>query len=410
MAGMKTAFILFMLSSAACSAAGTADAAPWALPVSTPAAQPSLSLSPDGGLNLSWIERTAEGHRLRFSSYRNGRWRTPATVAAGDNWFVNWADFPSTTQLPDGTLWAHNLVKRGVGTYAYDIVLYRSRDKGASWSKPFMVHDDGTETEHGFATMWPWSASELAVAWLDGRETAGAPGHDHGHHETDQADGKAMTLRAAVFDGNGKRLHEWPLDARTCDCCQTDAALTPDGPVVIYRDRSPEEIRDIYAVRHTAAGWLPPRQVARDGWKMPACPVNGPAIAADGDSIWAAWYTAPEETPTLRIAFSDNAGAEFRHARTFKSGPAMQGRVDLAANADGAWMVWMEESASQSLWLARLDRQLETVGSPVRVATLQGRGRATGFARMQAVGRTVYVVWTDVIDGKPELQGAQFRF
>lgn len=88
----------------------------------------------------------------------------------------------------------------------------------------------------------------------------------------------------------------------------------------------------------------------------------------------------------------------------------MQGRVDLVADADGAWMVWLEETESQSLWLTRLDRQLKNVGAPVRVAQLQGRGRATGFARMQVVAESVYIVWTDVLEGKPMLQGAQFRF
>lgn len=407
---MKRLLSFLVLASASWVSANAASASTWVLPVQNAAAQPSLSQAADGSLNLSWIERTSDGHRLRFARYRNGRWTAPATIASGDNWFVNWADFPSTTQLPDGTLWAHNLVKRGAGTYAYDVVLYRSRDKGASWSKPFTVHDDGTESEHGFATMWPWSASELAIAWLDGRETAGAPGHDHDHHGPDQTGGKAMTLRAAVFDGNGKRVHEWPLDARTCDCCQTDSTLTAKGPLVIYRDRSPEEIRDIFTLRFDSGKWREPQRVAEDNWLMPACPVNGPAIAAAGDSVWAAWYTAPEEIPALRIAYSDNAGTEFRHTRTFKSGPSMQGRVDLAANANGAWMVWLEESESQSLWLSRLDRQLNTVGSPVLVAKLQGKGRATGFARMQAVGKSVYIVWTDIIEGKPKLQGAQFRF
>lgn len=387
-----------------------ASTSPWVLPVKSSAAQPSLSKAPDGSLNLSWIERTDKGHRLRFARYRDGRWSAPSTIASGENWFVNWADFPSTTQLADGTLWAHNLVKHGTGTYAYDVVLYRSRDHGKSWSKPIVVHDDGTETEHGFATMWPWSASELAIAWLDGRETAGSSGHDHGHHEPDLAGGKAMTLRAAVFDGSGKRIHEWPLDARTCDCCQTDSAVTSKGAIVIYRDRTVDEIRDIYTTRFSGSGWQAPERVAQDDWLMPACPVNGPAIAAAGLSVWAAWYTAPDETPSLRIAFSGNAGAEFSRARTFKQGPAMQGRVDLVADADGAWMVWLEETESQSLWLTRLDRQLKNVGAPVRVAQLQGRGRATGFARMQVVAESVYIVWTDVLEGKPMLQGAQFRF
>ena len=42
------------------------------------------------------------------------------------------------------------------------------------------------------------------------------------------------------------------LDARACDCCQTDAAMTSAGPVVVYRNRTEEEIRDIYIARGTA--------------------------------------------------------------------------------------------------------------------------------------------------------------
>ena len=402
---MKSIVCFPLLFLAASHASCAADAAPWALPVTTPAAQPSLSRAPDGGLNLSWVERTAEGHRLRFSRFRNSRWSQPVTIAAGSNWFVNWADFPSTTQLPDGTLWAHNLVKRGAGTYAYDLVLYRSTDKGVTWSAPLTVHDDGTETEHGFATLWPWSASELAVVWLDGRATAGSSGHGHQHSAADGA----MTLRAAVFNADGKRVREWPLDLRTCDCCQTDAALTSAGPVVIYRDRTPDEIRDIYSIRFHDGQWHTPQAVAKDGWLMPACPVNGPAIAADGDSVWAAWYTAAGNQTSLRMAFSGNAGKRFTLSKTFKRGPEIQGRVDLAADADGAWLLWAEEQDNQTLWLTRLDRRLNA-GAPVRIARLHGRGRATGFARIQSVDRSVYVVWTDIIDGKPKLQGAQFRF
>ena len=109
---------------------------PWPLPAGSAAAQPSLSRGAGGALNLSWIERSGNGHRLKFARYADARWSATRTIAEGDNWFVNWADFPSTTQLPDGTLWAHNLVKSAKGTYAYDVVLYRSGDGGKTWSTP----------------------------------------------------------------------------------------------------------------------------------------------------------------------------------------------------------------------------------------------------------------------------------
>lgn len=378
----------------------------WPLPAGTAAAQPSLSRSADGALNLSWIERSGSGHRLKFARYSQARWSETHTIAEGDNWFVNWADFPSTTQLPDGTLWAHNLVKSAKGTYAYDVVLYRSGDGGKTWSTPIRVNDDGTPTEHGFATLWPWSKHELAIVWLDGRNTGG--GHD-AHAGHGEASGRMMTLRAAVYDSKGRKSTEWPLDASTCDCCQTDAAVTVNGPAVIYRDRDPQEIRDIYLVRHVDGRWQTPKAVASDQWRMPACPVNGPALAAHGASLWAAWYTGSGNVPKIRLAYSGNSGGSFLPARTVRTGTAVLGRVDLAADAQGAWLLWSEESAQQTLWLKRFGKNAGNDGDPVLLATLKGHGHGTGFARMQQTAQGLYVVWTDVIEGKPVLHGARVK-
>jgi hypothetical protein len=382
----------------------------WPLPATQPAAQPSLSKSPDGHLNLSWIERTDHGHRLQFARYRHGRWTATQTIAQGNDWFVNWADFPSTSTTADGTLWAHNLVKRGKGSYAYDVVLYRSRDGGRHWSKPMTVHDDRTQSEHGFATLWPWSKNEIAIAWLDGRHTV--TGNDHTHHDTPHTPQtadmeKAMTLRAATINHLGRKTNEWLLDSSTCDCCQTDSAVSQNGPVLIYRNRNEHEIRDVYITRYVAGRWQAPQLVAADNWHMPACPVNGPALSANGSSLWAAWYTGAGAQPALRVAYSNNNGVRFKHHRRLVQSSALQGRVDIQADAEGAWLMWTEESDRQRLWLQRLDEELNTPAPAQRIAVLQGRGRATGFARMQQVNGRVYVVWTDIVAGKPMLRGAQ---
>jgi hypothetical protein len=390
--------------------AGAADAISWPLPVSDGAAQPNLSKTAQGHLLLSWIERDAgSGHRLQMAEFKRDGWSTPRTIAQGANWFVNWADFPSTTALPNGMLWAHYLVKRDAGTYAYDVVLKRSADGGKTWSTPITAHDDGTQSEHGFVSLWPWSANELAVTWLDGRQTAGSGGHDHSKHQEAAGLDKAMTLRTAVFGNNGKKSREWQLDGSTCDCCQTDAALTDKGPVVIYRDRDAAEIRDIYVTRHTGNAWSTGKPVARDNWTMPACPVNGPAIAAHGSDVWAAWYTAADNRPAVRLALSSTSGDRFQTVKTIRQGEHIQGRVDVSADSEGAWLLWTEESAAQTLWLQRFDRRMAAVGKALKVAQLNSRGRATGFARMQQTPTGLYVVWTDAVNGKPRLQGALIR-
>lgn len=395
---------LFLLSPAM-----AANVQSWPLPITTSAAQPNLTQTSRGELILSWVERKNSGHRLQMATYTNAKWSTPQTIAEGDNWFVNWADFPSTTALPDGTLWAHYLVKRSAGTYAYDVMLKQSKDHGKTWSKPIIVHDDGTESEHGFVSLWPWSKNELAIAWLDGRHTAGSASHEHSVNTKQEDFGKAMTLRAAVFDSKGRKTKEWQLDQRTCDCCQTDAALTDQGPIVIYRDRDANEIRDIYTSRYTGNDWTLGTAVARDDWKMPACPVNGPAISANSHSVWAAWYSAAKDVPGVRLAHSNNSGENFKQVKTIATGEHIQGRVDVVSDKQGAWLLWAEENQSQSLWLQHFDAKMNASGKPVKIARLQGRGRATGFAKMQLTPKGLYLVWTDIANGKPAVQGALIK-
>ena len=52
---------------------------------------------------------------------------------------------------------------------------------------------------------------------------------------------------------------------------------------------------------------------------------------------------------------------------------------------------------------------MAAVGKALKVAQLNSRGRATGFARMQQTPTGLYVVWTDAVNGKPRLQGALIR-
>ncbi|MBW3549976.1 MAG: glycoside hydrolase [Proteobacteria bacterium] len=373
----------------------------WVLPTAAGAAQPDLVASSDG-LLLSWIEPLESGHALQFARYRGGAWGAPRQIARGEDWFVNWADTPHLASTADGALWAHWLQKSAAATYAYDIALTRSEDGGASWSTPVLVNDDGTPTEHGFVSLWPMSDSSLGVAWLDGRET-GSGGH--GAHATSSG---AMTLRAAGFDAALQRSGETRIDAMTCDCCQTDVALTARGPLLVYRDRTPAEIRDIAVSRLQGGRWSAGRSVHDDQWTMPACPVNGPAVAARGGEAVVAWYTAAGGTPALKLARSTDAGESFGAPVTFDRGEQVQGRVDVALDGQAAWVLWLREDAQgQSLQLARHAADLSRELQRVEVARLQGRGRGTGFPQLVLAGDTAHVVWTDVVDGRPRLRGAQ---
>ncbi len=385
----------------------------WPVPAMRGSAQPDLAVTPDGRMLLSWIS-SGQGRRpaMQFAElYPDGHWEGPRTIAVGNAMFTNWADTPHIVATPDRALWAHWLQKSAEAPYAYDVMLVRSLDHGMNWSEPRKVHDDATQTEHGFVSMWPQGDSRLGIAWLDGRNTAAAQsgGNDHDGHADGHGDGHgggAMTLRAAVFDANLRATDAAELDAMTCDCCQTDAAATVDGAVLVYRGRSEGEIRDIYATRFNGKTWSKPARVHADDWMMPACPVNGPSVAARDKDAVVAWYTAAGDTPAVKLARSVDGGAVFGKPVTVDAGAATQGRVAVAVDAQQVWIVWLrEEAGAQSLWLARYSSDLSRPLQRIKLADLQGKGRATGFPKLVLNRNAAHVVWTDVIDGEPELRG-----
>ncbi|MHC5008361.1 MAG: sialidase family protein, partial [Planctomycetota bacterium] len=270
-------------------------------PAGQGALAPNLVPVDDGAL-LTWLEpadpsdESADAvYRLRFAGFDGDAWGPPATIVEGSDLFVNWADVPSMARAGDGALVAHWLQRSGVDTYAYDVMLARSTDGGGTWKRLGPAHDDGTKTEHGFVSLVPQTDGARAF-WLDGREMGG---HDAGD----------MTLRTTLV---GETIGAGAvLDPRVCECCSTSAVMTADGPLIAYRDRSPEEVRDIFAVRRVAGAWTSPRRVHDDGWTMAACPVNGPAVDARGRLVAVAWYTGAANRPAVRVAFSRDAGATF---------------------------------------------------------------------------------------------------
>lgn len=301
-------FALSLFYLAACERDQAEDQAPDAVRMlSTPAAEgsfaPNLAMGSGGEIVLSWLEPIeADGHALKYASWTGSGWGDVHIIAAGTDWFANWADFPSVVPVA-GDLWgAHWLVRRGTGRYAYDIHAAISTDAGLSWSTPFVPHTDGTETEHGFVSMFPHE-SGIGMVWLDGRKFV--------NEVTDDVAASGMTLRSATFGADLKPSNEALVDELICDCCQTDVALTPKGPVAVYRDRTVMEIRDIYAARLVNGEWQSGQPVSNDGWEIPGCPVNGPVIQADGKRLAVAWFSAPDEKSKVQVAWSNDSGTSF---------------------------------------------------------------------------------------------------
>ncbi len=350
--------------------------------------EPALAVSPDGGLGMSWLEARREGgHALRWATLAGDVWTEPLTIAQGDSFLVNWADFPAVRVLADGGLVAHWLWKRSGGHFAYDVRVSFSRDGGRSWTAPIVPHDDGTATEHGFVSLTPAGSSALAV-WLDGREYAGKEEGDPGAR---------TQLRRALLAADAPVAEPEAIDAKVCDCCQTSAVRTPGGVLVAYRDRTDEEVRDISLVRwSTTGGWSAPYAAFPDNWKIAGCPVNGPALGAREEFVALAWYTEAADTPRVYCALSSDEGATFAERYRIDDGqPA--GRVDVVCLDGGSALVsWLEKTPEGAAISVRRVGP-DGVGSRSVVAPTSS-ARKSGFPRMAQAGDAIFLAWTDVSD------------
>lgn len=364
-------------------------------PTDADSREPDLSATQDGRIIASWVEKIGEKrYALRYAFRDQSEWTEPQTIAQGENWFINWADFPSVISMRDGSLAAHWLVKSGVGTYAYNVNIARSSDGGKTWSKPIVPHLDNTQTEHGFVSLIALNDGRVGAIWLDGRNM------EHMKEEHDEAKPLpvSMTLRYAAIDGNGKISDEAQLDERVCECCQTSAALTSDGVVAVYRDRSQTEVRDIYTIRNSGGEWALPQAVHADNWEINGCPVNGPAVAADGRNVVVAWYTGVGEAPHVKVAFSSDAGATFGNPIQVDDGETL-GRVDVLLLPDSSALVcWLSGNVDGGEIKVRRIRADGFIGPPAVIAKTD-ISRSSGFPRMARLGNEVHFAWTEF--GKP---------
>ncbi len=366
-------------------------------PVDTLSMQPYLFAN-GSELLMSWTEQKNDSvFALYVSKLTDGKWSARSEIKKGKNWFVNWADFPSITGFDDKLL-SYYLKKSDAETFAYDIFLRQSNDSGIHWNIENKLHSDTTKSEHGFVSMTPSSDNSFFISWLDGRNTK-SMGHDHAHGEN----GGAMQIRVAELMTNGEIKNEFELDSRTCDCCQTSIAMTDDGPIVVFRDRSGQEIRDIYYSKYKDGVWSKSKPVFQDNWTINGCPVNGPKVAVQENSVAVAWFTAADNIPKVNLAFSNDRGENFLHPIQINQGKAI-GRVDLLMlDKDTALISWMESSEDMALLrIAKvgISGEIEKIITVGEISS----SRSTGFPQMELVGNQIYMAWNGLENDKKKIK------
>ena len=326
---------------------------------------------------LSWIERNTDGEaRLQMATWNGSEFDEIRLIAKSKGMFANWADIPSLVEAPSGDLYAHWLNRIGNETYAYGIQIERSIDHGKSWQSLGWLHNDTSATEHGFVSLIPENRHVRAF-WLDGRQMKKPTGK--------------MMLRTAILDGNEIKSENM-LDDDVCTCCPTGAIQLPSGSAVVYRDRLPQEIRDISLVHLKNNTWSKPSRIQKDNWVMPGCPVNGPSISTNGNIIAVSRFTVIKNKAKIIL-------------RLFKVGQAESGKeISLDENVPvGRCTTVCSEDAVYNIWIGVDKKQtvlrmaeVSLSGKIKRKITLIpiDKDRSSGMPRAIFSNNYLWVSWT----------------
>ena len=361
-------------------------------------AQPNL-VSSNGALSLSWISsKNKNKASLHFSQFKKGKWIKPQKIANGSDWFVNWADFPAHAINEDLIITSY-LKKSDSGTYTYDVILNLQKLSGEKIKKDFLLNTDGVKAEHGFVSIIPNNNKGFFITWLDGRNTVEKK--LDGHH-------KPMTIRFAEITNTGEVINESELDEAACDCCQTSIAMTNNGPIVVYRDRSENEERDIYTIRNINGVWEEPNQLHNDGWIINGCPVNGPKVAVNSTNLAIAWFTVVNDNPIVNVSFSKTNGDSFGTPFKLNDLDAI-GRVDVAfLNNEEVIVSYMEvDDIGTYLRIKKVSVNGE-ISKPITVSKIDG-GRNTGVPQLEIINNEIFIVWTISLEGINQLKSIKLN-
>lgn len=361
-------------------------------PTNAKSGEPAFFNLANSEVGLSWIESEGETNSVKFSIYKNSTWTAPHTMVSDTNVLANWADFPGI--VTNGANWvAWYLQMTNPKTFAYDVMVMQSFDDGTSWTTPQKLHNDSTQTEHGFVSAVP-ATGGFQLIWLDGRLATDMSGN--------------YSLRTAFLDFEGVISNRAILDDNTCTCCQTSFVNVGNDFMALYRDRSEEEIRDIRTVKFNNLDSGHHSQVLNnDNWHIAGCPVNGPRAINNKEEIGVVWFTmGTDAVAKVQFAHSSNGGESY-------SAPLLVdadnlGRVDILAKGDSYFVSYLDESEEgNEIQVAEIQDGI--IVTTHMIATVSN-ARKTGFPRMALAkhGEGIYITYTNVETDNVEIKFLSF--
>lgn len=165
---------------------------------------------------------------------------------------------------------AHGLPSDG------DLVVWRSTDKGKTWSKPAIVNDVPGAPREGLHAMVYDGHGELAAAWLDLRYQG-----TRLYSAFSKDGGATWSKNLLVYQAPGGTI---------CQCCAPSLAANGPGSFTVMFRNVLGESRDMYTIQLKNGEVVSrPAKVGTGTWTINACPMDGGGLLYVNGQFSSAW-------------------------------------------------------------------------------------------------------------------------
>ena len=286
-----------------------------------------------------WLVTAKDGHvRVQHSDDFGKTFSAPVDInPIAEKIYDEGENRPKIAFGPKGQVyvsWSQPLEK----PYSGYVRFARSLDGGKHFSAPITVNHDLAKITHRFDALAVAGNGDVVIAWIDGRdEVAGT------------AAGKPYLGKAIYYtwssDGGASFAPDHKLMDHSCECCRIALAREPDGNVAaFFRGVYGDNIRDhAFALLPTDGSPAHAERATFSGWRIAACPEQGPGLAIGADGVrHAVWYEA-SHGPAVWYGQLD-PGQPPKHL--LKLGGPGASHADVAVRGKTVWLAWNQVDAN----------------------------------------------------------------
>ncbi|MEK7413975.1 MAG: sialidase family protein [Planctomycetota bacterium] len=169
------------------------------------------------------------------------------------------------------------LVVAGIGAQEGNIMAWRSRDVGQTWTGPVVVNDRPKAAAEGLFAIAAGQGDAVWAVWLDQRD------------RLVKIEMSGSTDGGSTWSANSL-LYQAPSGS-VCECCQPTIAADTTGAMAVMWRNSIGGARDMWLCSSSDNGktFTKPSKLGSGTWNINACPMDGGGVASAGKIIQTVW-------------------------------------------------------------------------------------------------------------------------